>query len=231
METVSSVEAAYRSVQENVFSFILVDLMLGGKDGLSLVSQLRAGGVTTPIAIYSIHDSEIYETAALRLGADEYILKTVSISRLAACIHANLAREQRREGYKPSMQRRISVGHFVLDRQAHILESEGKIVKLTEKEAILIDLLSQDVERTFPFKKLLDAIWGPKDLRKSEAALHAMIKRLRQKLDREVAAKDLIENHHGRDSVLTKFSFSNQLRCSRSLRRINCERSGISEVI
>jgi DNA-binding response OmpR family regulator len=158
--------------------------------------------------MYSVHDSEIYEIASLRLGADEYIVKTASISRLAARIHANLAREERRAGHKPSMQRRIAVGRFVLDRQAHILESEGKVVKLTEKETVLIDLLCQDPKRTFPFKELMDNIWGRKDLRKSEAALHAMIKRLRQKLDKEVAAKNLIENNHGRGFRLSELAMA-----------------------
>ena len=208
VETVSCVEAAYQRDRENVFSLILVDLMLGDEDGTTLVCQLRAGGVNTPIAMYSVHDSEIYETSALRLGADEYILKTVSIARLAARIHANLAREERRAGHKPSMQRRISIGRFVLDRQAHVLESEGKIVKLTEKETMLMDLLSQDPKRTFPFKELMDKIWGAKDLRKSEAALHAMIKRLRQKLDKEVAARDLIENNHGRGFRLNELAMA-----------------------
>jgi DNA-binding response OmpR family regulator len=204
VETVSTVETAYQRVQENVFSLILVDLMLGKEDGITLVCQLRAGGVKTPIAMYSVHDSEIYETAALRLGADEYILKTASISHLAARIHANLAREDRHAGHKPSIQRRIAVGRFILDRHAQVLESEGKIVKLTERETMLIDLLSQDTERTFPFKQLVDDLWGPKDLRKSEAALHAMIKRLRQKLDKEIRAKDLIENNHGRGFRLSQ---------------------------
>jgi DNA-binding response OmpR family regulator len=96
----------------------------------------------------------------------------------------------------------------VLDRQAHVFESEGKIVKLTEKETMLMDLLSQDPKRTFPFKELMDKIWGAKDLRKSEAALHAMIKRLRQKLDKEVAARDLIENNHGRGFRLNELAMA-----------------------
>lgn len=208
VETVSSVEAAYQRVRENVFSLILVDLMLGKEDGTTLVCQLRAGGVHTPIAMYSVHDSEIYETAALRLGADEYILKTVSISRLAARIHANLAREERRAGYKPSMQRRVAVGRFVLDREAWVLESEGKIVKLTPRETMLIDLLSQDPKRTVPFKELMDKLWGPKDLRKSEKALHAVIKRLRQKLEKNAAAKNLIENNHGRGFRLSELAIA-----------------------
>jgi len=198
VEHASSSEEACQRAREESFSLIMVELLLGKQDGIALVIQLRELKLVTPIVIYSSLDGEIYQTAALRLGADDYIVKSTSPDLLAHKIYAHLARQERFATGKAATLRRVSVGRFILDRHAHVLELEDKIVKLTLRETTLIDLLSKAASRGVPVRDLLDELWGPKDLHKSEKALHAMIKRLRLKLDKQCEARDLIENMHGR---------------------------------
>jgi two-component system, OmpR family, lantibiotic biosynthesis response regulator NisR/SpaR len=123
--------------------------------------------------------------------------QTTSIPLLVAKLHAHLQREERREGHKPSSQRRVPIGRCVLDREAHVLEIGDKILKLTEKETKFLDLLSNHPTRVFPVRVILEKISG-RDYLMSEDALHAMVGRLRKKLEKEGAIKGLIENQHGR---------------------------------
>ena len=197
VETARCIDDGYQRALTASFSMILTDLMIGDEDGTMFVSQLRAAGFTEPIAIYTVHDSDLYAMAALRGGADDYILKTISIGHLAARVHAHTTREVRRAGAKPVPQRRVALGRFVLDLQAHTLEGDEKLVKLTERQTRLIHLLSQKPNQTFTCQQLLDSLWG-NSYSKSESALHGMIKRLRQKLERECCAQDMVENEYGR---------------------------------
>ena len=197
VETVGCIDDAYQRAENTSFSLILVELSLGKDHGTTLVRQLRAMGIASPIVIYTDHDTEMYQTSALDSGADDYILKTTSISLLIARIHAHLRREDRREGRKSSTQRRISIGRFVVDRDARVLEVDDKVLKLTEKETKIFDLLAQNPSRVFPVPEILEKVWG-RDFRKSDDALHAVVKRFRKKLEQECGVKGLIENYHGR---------------------------------
>jgi DNA-binding response OmpR family regulator len=197
VETAGCLETGYARAESNRFSLILVDLMLGRDHGTTLVHQLRALGIATPIVILSAHDSEYYQTDALKSGADDYIVKTTSIPLLIAKLHAHLQREERHEGHRPSSLRRVPIGRCVLDREAHVLEIGDKILKLTEKETKFLDLLSNHPTRVFPVRVILEKISG-RDYLMSEDALHAMVGRLRKKLEKECGIKGLIENQHGR---------------------------------
>jgi DNA-binding response OmpR family regulator len=88
VETAGCLEAAYSRAESNRFSLILVDLMLGRDHGTTLVHQLRALGIATPIVILSAHDSEYYQTDALKSGADDYIVKTTAFGKLVWPISA-----------------------------------------------------------------------------------------------------------------------------------------------
>jgi DNA-binding response OmpR family regulator len=167
VETVGCIDDAYHRAENTAFSLILVELNLGKEHGIILVRQLRALGIASPIAMFTMHDSELYETASLDAGADDYILKGMSIGRL------------------------------VLDRQARVLEADDRVIKLTEKETAILDLLSRNPRRIFPIPEILEKVWG-RDFRKSEDALHAVLKRLRKKLEQECGVTGLVENYHGR---------------------------------
>jgi DNA-binding response OmpR family regulator len=198
VETADSIDAAYLRAEQAAFSLILVDLLVGRENGTNLVRQLRALGIMAPIVIYSAHDSEYYQTGALDAGADDYILKTISIPLLISRLHAHIRREERRNGRNtPGARRRVAIGQCVLDRGAHVLEVGEKILKLTEKETRIVDLLASDPSRIFPQREILEKVCG-RDYLMSEDALQAILGRLRKKLEKECDLKGLIENQHGR---------------------------------
>ena len=203
VETMCCIQDAYDRVESTAFSLIMVELSVGKDHGITLVRQLRGLGIVTPVIIYTEHDSESFELAAFGAGVDDYILKSTSIPRLLARIHAHLDREDRREKRRPSIQRQIPIGRYVLDKQARVIEGDDKVLKLTENETKILDLLSMDFNRVFPVSEILERIWG-RDFRKSEDRLHAAVKRLRKKLEATCGVKGLLETHHGRGFKLNE---------------------------
>src|SRR5580765_6766435 len=132
--------AAQRLTRESEFDLILMEFLsspqgaqanglgiehLGEELGKStaLIRELRARRVTSPIIVYTSLKGELYETASLDAGADDYILKANHCSVLLARIHAHLRRRQRDLGIAAGEDRRTSVGRFVIDRQTRILLS------------------------------------------------------------------------------------------------------------
>ena len=210
VETMCCIQDAYHRAENSAFSLIMVELSVGKDHGTTLVRQLRALGLITPIVVYTEHDRESYELSAFGAGADDYIPKSTSIPRLVARIHAHIDREDRREKRRPSIQRRIPIGRYVLDRQAHVIEGDGKVLKLTENETKILDLLSMDFNHVYPVPEILEKVWG-RDFRKSEDRLHAAVKRLRKKLEETCGVKGLVETHHGRGFKLNEQSVAQKV--------------------
>jgi DNA-binding response OmpR family regulator len=203
VETMCCIQDAYLRAENSAFSLIMVELSLGKDYGTTLVRQLRAMGIITPVVVYTAQDDEIYELSAFGAGADDYIPKNTSIPRLVARIHAHIDREDRRETRRASVQRRIPIGRYVLDRLAHVIEGDDKVMKLTENETKILDLLSMDFDRIYPVPEILEKVWG-RDFRKSEDRLHAAVKRLRKKLEEKCGVKGLVETHHGQGFKLNE---------------------------
>jgi DNA-binding response OmpR family regulator len=197
-ETAGTIDAAYQRATTTEYALILVELCLGKDHGTTLVRQLRALKIDTPIAIYTALENELYETAAFDAGADDYIIKTASVPRFIARIEAHIRREGRREDWKPASKRRVAMGRAVLDRDAHVLELDGKVVKLTVREAKILDLLVSEPHRFIGAREIFKRVWGGGSSVDSEDAVHGVLKRLRKKLEQECALHGLIEGLHGK---------------------------------
>jgi DNA-binding response OmpR family regulator len=198
VETVCCIDDAYHRAENTAYTLILVEVNVGQEHGRTLVCQLRALGITTPIVVYTAHESERYLTGALDAGADDYILKSTSVPIFTARLEAHFRREQRRDGRNGKLvsQRRVAIGRLVLDREAHVLEVGEMIIKLHLKEIKIVDLLASDPDRVFPMREILENICG-RDYLMSKGALHSVVSRLRRKLE-ECGLEGLIENHHAK---------------------------------
>jgi DNA-binding response OmpR family regulator len=190
--------AAQRLTRDTEFDLILMDFFpfiadpchrplnmeqLGEDLGKStgLIRELRARRVTSPIIVYTSLKGELYETASLDAGADDYIFKTDNYSVLLARLNAHLRRRQRDLGSAAGEDRRNRVGRFVIDKQTHILLSEGRPIQLTNKEVALLERLAANPDRIVSIAETLDHVWA-EELGRSHAALEALIQRLRKKM-------------------------------------------------
>ena len=156
---------------------------LGEEFGKStaLIRALRAGPVLCPIIVYTTLRGELYETASLDAGADDYISKTAHASILLARLHAHLRRRQRELGEAAGEDRRTSIGKFVIDRKTRILLSDQSPVQLTPMEVSLLERLAANPYRTVSTTEVLDHVWAGR-IGRSHDALEALLQRLRKKM-------------------------------------------------
>lgn len=169
--------------------------------GTALIRELRAWRITSPILVYTSLRGELYETATLDAGADDYILKSDTCSVLLARLHAHLRRRQRDLGTATGEDRRTTVGRYVIDRKTRILLSGDRPVQLSTNEVMLLERLAANPYRILSITEILDSIWG-EGIGRSQQALMALIKRLRRKMER-YGLPDPIETVRGQGLKLS----------------------------
>lgn len=181
--------------------------------GTALIRELRAWRVMSPILVYTSLRGELYETATLDAGADDYILKNDSCSVLLARLHAHLRRRQRDLGTATGEDRRTAVGRYVIDRQTRILLSGDRPVQLSPNEVALLERLAANPYRIVSITEILDCVWG-EGIGRSQQALMALIKRLRRKMEKH-GLPDPIETVRGQGlglsaAILPTFGLNRQ---------------------
>ncbi|HSH91850.1 MAG TPA: response regulator [Ramlibacter sp.] len=136
-------------------SLLIVDLGLPDRDGVELITQLRATSAT-PILVLSARIHEVQKIAALDAGADDYLTKPFGVGELLARVRAML----RRASLSPEPARKIEVGGFLLDREARELRLEGEPVHLSPLEYKLLERLALAHGKVVTHRQLLADVWG-----------------------------------------------------------------------
>lgn len=135
---------------------LILDIMLPGEDGLSLLRYLRKKTDTAelPIMMLTARGTEMDKVQGLDYGADDYIAKPFGMAELVARIRALLRRSTARQTHDV-----LRCGSLAIDRRAHkVLEDEEEIA-LTFKEYELLLLLMENSGTVFTREQLLDRVW------------------------------------------------------------------------
>ena len=129
------IEALSRLGTEN-YRLVVLDLQLPGKDGLTVLTQIRATPKlkNLPVVIVTARSEETDRIVGLEIGADDYIVKPFSPKEFAARVKAILRRIDRTEGSEES----LVIGPVAIDRARHTVTENGKTVHLTAKEFSLL---------------------------------------------------------------------------------------------
>ena len=157
---------------------ILLDLMLPGENGLSVLRELKTRRDTmgTPVILITAKDGEDDVVQGLELGADDYIAKPFGIMELIARVKAVL----RRCG--PGEDREIiEVDEIRMDTGRHTVQVSGREIALTLKKYELLRVLMQKPGRLIEREALIDAVWS-RDYMGASHTLDAHIQTLRSKL-------------------------------------------------
>ncbi|HCW62583.1 MULTISPECIES: response regulator transcription factor [Alphaproteobacteria] len=136
------------------FDVVVVDRMLPGLDGLSLLKALRATGDATPVLMLTALGSIADRVNGLEAGADDYLVKPFAFSELSARINALGRRTHAR-----IEARRLSVGDIVLDLDSRTVERGGKRVALQPREFSLLAELMRNPRRVVTRTMLLERVW------------------------------------------------------------------------
>jgi len=138
------------------YELVILDLMLPDMSGQAICRQLRAQGIKTAILMLTAMDTLEDKVSGLRLGADDYLTKPFAFEELVARIQALLRRSNSFE----EAPNTLSVADLTLDREAHEVHRNGKLIKLTPKEYTLLEYLMRTPGKVLSCTKILDNVWG-----------------------------------------------------------------------
>lgn len=144
---------------EKVPELILLDIMLPGDDGLTILKKLRADEKTKniPVIMASAKGTEYDKVSGLDLGADDYLAKPYGMMEMVARVKAVLRRSgETAEETVPVM----SGGGIEMDIPKHRVTAEGKEIQLTLKEFDMLEMLLRNKGQVFSRDSLLTEVWG-----------------------------------------------------------------------
>lgn len=136
---------------------IMLDIMLPGEDGISILRKLRTSPSTSdiPVIMATAKGSEYDKVTGLDLGADDYLCKPFGMMEMVSRIKAVLRRA------KPSEKNALLVqGDITLDLKRHNVTASGREIALTLKEFDLLKLLMESNGQVFTREALLSSVWG-----------------------------------------------------------------------
>ena len=154
-------KAMDEQVKVKVPDLFILDIMLPGEDGLSILKRLRSQEITRdiPVIMLTAKGAELDKVKGLDLGADDYMAKPFGILELISRVRAVLRRSDR--GTVVSEVSEIfSVGNVELDDRRHLVRVNGNAVDLTFKEYELLKLLMSHPGTVYSRQQILEKIWG-----------------------------------------------------------------------
>lgn len=177
-----------------IYDLIIVDLMLPGKDGYTIVKAVR-DKYEIPIIIVSARSEDIDKIKGLGFGADDYLTKPFSPAELVARIKSHIIRYERLSGKK--IQTSI-ISHKSLEirTDSHKVFVNVKEVILTTKEYELLVFLASNPNIVFTKDQLFDNIWG-EEYFGDTATVAVHIQKLRKKIERDPGNPEYIETLWG----------------------------------
>ncbi|MFQ5623406.1 MAG: response regulator transcription factor [Paracoccaceae bacterium] len=158
------------------FDAIVLDRMLPGLDGLSVLKSLRAADVATPVLMLTAMSAVDERVRGLRAGADDYLVKPFSFDELQARIEALLRRPA--ESHEET---RLVCGDLELDLIARVTRRGGREIRLLPREFKMLEFLMRRQGRVVTRTMLLEGVWDYRfDPQTNVIDVH--ISRLRKKL-------------------------------------------------
>ncbi|MDR0539113.1 MAG: response regulator transcription factor [Spirochaetaceae bacterium] len=170
---------------------LILDIMLPGKDGFSILKELKKNEKTQniPVIILTAKSAEYDRIKGLEMGADDYITKPFSVMEVIARIKAVLRRSKPETSAPPELR----IGMLYLHEEQRIVSVNGAPVSLTYKEFELLHCLMRNKNRVLSRDKLLEQVWGFEYFGESRTVdMH--IKTLRQKLGAAGSAIKTVRN-------------------------------------
>jgi two-component system OmpR family response regulator len=164
------------------FDVLVVDRMLPGLDGLSLVKTLRATGNRTPVLFLSALGEVDDRVKGLRAGGDDYLVKPYAFSELLARLEA-LIRRRAAEGSSEGRETVLRYADLTMDLLARRVERAGREIDLQPREFKILEVLMRHPGQVMTRTMLLEKVWDYRfDPQTNVIDVH--ISRLRQKIDR-----------------------------------------------
>ena len=152
-------QTAYQLASQQQFDAILLDLMLPGMDGMTVLKTLRQDKISTPVILVTAKGDEFDRVFGLELGADDYITKPFSPREVIARLKAVLRRSQVDHQVSDEADV-IKIQDLVIDDNKKVVTKADKILTLTPREYELLLYFAQRIGRVIDRETILTAVWG-----------------------------------------------------------------------
>lgn len=169
----------YAALADDTPELIMLDIMLPGEDGISILKRLKADARTAdiPVIMATAKGNEYDKVIGLDLGADDYLAKPFGMMEMASRVRAVL----RRSGRAAEKQQLIRVGGLEMNLGEHIVTADGIRIQLTLKEFELLRTFMTSPGRAFTREQLLTSVWS-EDFLGETRTVDVHVGTLRQKL-------------------------------------------------
>lgn len=169
----------YAALADDTPELIMLDIMLPGEDGISILKRLKADArmADIPVIMATAKGNEYDKVIGLDLGADDYLAKPFGMMEMASRVRAVL----RRSGRAAEKQQLIRVGGLEMNLGEHIVTADGIRVQLTLKEFELLRTFMTSPGRAFTREQLLSSVWS-EDFLGETRTVDVHVGTLRQKL-------------------------------------------------
>lgn len=189
------VEIAYDGISgldmlmNNHFDAIVLDVMLPGKDGFTLLKEMRDSGISTPVIMLTARANVEDRVAGLDLGADDYLPKPFSFDELAARLRSILRRSS------PEKSTKLRAGDLILDTVSHLAYRQGREIELTTKEYALLEYMLRNKNRILSRSTITQHVWKH-NFDPESNIIDVYVKRLRSKIEKD-GEKPLVQSIRG----------------------------------
>lgn len=169
----------WEAVQKEKPELVVLDVMLPGVDGITLLRRMREDPALKeiPVILATARGAEIDKIQGLDLGADYYLAKPFGVMELVSCVRAVLRR------CAPKKEEKVlKLGGLALDQEKHTVTADGREIVLTYKEFELLHLFLANPGIAFTRDQLFRKVWGETYFGESRT-IDTHILTLRQKLE------------------------------------------------
>jgi two-component system OmpR family response regulator len=163
------------------YACIVLDVMLPGRDGFSVVEELRQRGVTTPILLLTARHDLDDRVRGLEGGADDYLTKPFDLPELIARVVALIRRAKLRH-----RDTTLEIGELRVDTLQRRVSNAGRTVDLSPRELALLEFLMRNAGRTVSRSRIAEAVWNYR-FDPETNVVDVYINYLRKKLDLQAA--------------------------------------------
>lgn len=168
-------DLALSLAMKHSFDAIILDVMLPGKDGISICTELRDAGVSTPILMLTARDSLEDKLKGFDAGADDYLVKPFDLPELVARIKVLTKRTHKNDV-------KLKIGDLLMDVDMHTVTRCGQRVELNKICWTILEALMRTYPKVLTRQKIEEMIW-PEQLPDTDA-LKSHIYKLRQMVDK-----------------------------------------------
>ena len=186
------------AVGNTPFDVVVLDVMLPGRDGLSVVRQMREGNITIPVLLLTARGEVSEKVEGLNAGADDYLPKPFALEELIARVRAL----GRRVGNSKLVT--LRVGDLTLDTVTRKVTRAGNLILLAPREYLLLEFLMRSAGRICGRMAIVEKVWDY-DFDPGSNLVDVYIMRLREKIDADYEPK-LLQTVRGIGYVLKEAS-------------------------